>query len=298
MQEHCDSVWGHIDDLRKTLLRTLWVIALFFVGLLSLYQPILQVLTSYSFQTELAKQRVERFEIKNQTGIDQVFHLPTHAKWVGIGEGKASILRPGESLSYDQTITAPLLIMGPIEGLILVFKACFWLSIALAAPLWGWVWLRFILPGIKAQEKAFLIPFLIFSLIFILMGCLLAYRITLPIANEYLMLFNSSIGQNAWTLNHYVNYVLFLCAGHAIAAEIAFILMVLVHFRLLSPEWLISKRRYMIVAAFILGALLTPPDVLTQLLLAFPLIGIYEIAICYAKWRRLTRRELFHSDVH
>ena len=123
---------------------------------------------------------------------------------------------------------------------------------------------------------------------------------TLPIANDYLSLFNSSIGQNAWTLDHYVNYVLCLCLGHAIAAELSVLLLVLVHFGLLSAEWLIAKRRVMIVGAFILGALLTPPDVLTQLLLAFPLIGIYEIAICYANGatdKKQSARQLFHLDI-
>ena len=191
----------------------------------------------------------------------------------------------GDHLVYDQAIRSPLLIMGPVEGLILVFKTCFWLSLAMTAPFWGWVWLRFILPGMYARERAILVPFLLCSLFCIACGCSLAYYVTLPLANEYLTLFNSAIGQNAWTLNHYVNYVLLLCLGHAIAAELALLLMILVHFRLLSPEWMISKRRHMIVAAFILGALLTPPDVLTQVLLAIPLIAIYELAILYAKWR-------------
>ena len=123
----------------------------------------------------------------------------------------------------------------------------------------------------------------------------MAYFITLPIANQYLSLFNSAIGQNSWTLALYVNYVLFLCMGHAIAAELALLLLILVHFRCLSAEWLISKRRHMIVAAFILGALLTPPDVLTQLLMAIPLIGIYELAIWYAKFRGKERAEIHSS---
>lgn len=187
--------------------------------------------------------------------------------------------------SYEQAAGSPLLILGPIEGLTLVFKSCFWLSLAGTAPIWVWIWLQFILPGMQAHEKALVLPFIIFSFLCLTGGCLMAYFCTLPIANQYLSLFNSSIGQNAWTLANYVNYVLLLCLGHAIAAELAFFLLLLVHFRFLGSEWLISKRRYMIVAAFILGALLTPPDVLTQLLLAIPLMGIYEIAIWYAKIR-------------
>lgn len=296
MQELSDSFWGHVDDLRQTLLRTSWIIGIGFVAILTFYQPILNYFTAVPLEYSekgLMKQKVERLQVSNHTASDQLFQLPADARLVSSGETDAQngghphvLLAPGEKLVYDQVIRSPLLIMGPIEGLVLVFKACFWLSIAITAPVWGWVWLQFILPGIKAQERAILVPFLLLSLFCMACGCAMAYLVTLPLANDYLALFNSSIGQNAWTLNHYVNYVLFLCLGHAIAAELALMLLVLVHFRLLSPEWMISKRRYMIVGAFILGALLTPPDVLTQLLLAFPLIGIYEIAILYAKWRK------------
>lgn len=296
MQELSDSFWGHIDDLRRTLLRTILIIAIGFLAMLTFYQPILQFFVSVPsehFEAGLIKQRVERLQVVNHTRSIRLFQFPPDAKVVSQTEADGQKgghshyrLAPGEALIYDQIIHSPLLIMGPIEGLALVFRACFWLSIALTAPIWGWVWLQFILPGIKAQERAVLMPFLLGSLGCIVCGCAFAYFVTLPIANDYLTFFNSSIGHNAWTLNHYVNYVLFLCLGHAIAAELTLLLLVLVHFRFLSPEWLISKRRYMIVGAFILGALLTPPDVLTQFLMAIPLMGIYEIAICYAKWRR------------
>jgi sec-independent protein translocase protein TatC len=174
--------------------------------------------------------------------------------------------------------------MGPLEGFVLVLRVCFWLSLVLTAPLWGWFWLQFILPGLKNSERVILLPFLFYSLLFLSLGITLAYYVTLPVANQYLLFFNRSIGQNAWTLTHYVNYVLLLCLGHAIAAELTLLLFMLVHWRVLSPHWLMKKRRYMIVLAFILGALLTPPDVVTQLFLALPLIGAYEAAIWYAKW--------------
>jgi sec-independent protein translocase protein TatC len=219
--------------------------------------------------------------------VEKTVELPPKARIVSnlSNETHQYRLLPGENLIYEETITSPLLVMGPIEGLILVFKCCFWLSLAGTAPIWGWIWLQFILPGVKSHEKTLILPFLFCSLLCLVLGVLMAYYITLPIANQYLTLFNAAIGQNAWTLAHYVNYVLFLCLGHAIASELAFLLLLLVHFRLLSPEWLISKRRYMIVLAFVLGALLTPPDVLTQILMAIPLIGIYEFAILYAKFR-------------
>lgn len=305
MQGLFDSFWGHIDDLRQTFLRSVIVVGIGFIAALSFYQPILQLFTSTPMEqghSGLLKQRIERSQILNRTSREQFVEIPSNSRLISDLPGELNKhghfhyrLAAGEALIYEQAVRSPLLIMGPIEGLILVFRACFWLSLAGTAPIWGWIWLQFILPGIQAHERAILIPFLFGSLICLFLGGAMAYFVTLPIANQYLTLFNSGIGQNAWTLTNYVNYVLFLCLGHAIAAELALLLMILVHFRILSPEWLISKRRYLIVAAFILGALLTPPDVLTQLLLALPLMGIYEIAIWYAKFRVPERDESFRE---
>lgn len=303
MYDHWADFWEHVEDLRETLLKSLLVVGIGFIFLLMFYQPILHFLTAFpAEQTEhgLIKQKVQRIQITNQTREFQIFELPPNSQFVpspflNEQETKQISLLPGETVFYDEIIKSPLLIMGPIEGLTLVLKACFWLSLALTAPIWMWIWMEFILPGLKDQEKAILFPFLALSLFCLGVGIACAYCITVPIANQYLLLFNSSIGQNAWTLTHYMDYVLLLCLGHGIAAELALLLFILVHFRALSSDWLITKRRYMIVFAFILGALLTPPDVLTQLMLAIPLVGFYEIAIQYAKW--LERKVFTMQDV-
>lgn len=294
MQEHWASLWEHVEDLRCTFLRSLVIVGVGFILILMFYQPILQFLTAYPVeQTEegLIKHKIQRIQIINHTTSNQVFVLP-HQAWLvsplsPLEEKRDRFyqLSPGQALVYEEVVDSPLLIMGPIEGLVLVLKACFWLSLALTAPVWSWIWLQFILPGLREQERTILIPFLLLSLICLGIGVVLAYFLTLPIANQYLLLFNSSIGKNAWTLTHYVDYMLLLCLGHAIAAELALLLFILVHFRVLSTAWLVAKRRHMIVLAFVLGALLTPPDILTQLFLAIPLIGLYEAAIYYARWR-------------
>jgi len=71
--------------------------------------------------------------------------------------------------------------------------------------------------------------------------------------------------------------------ANALAFEIALILFFLVHLGILTPQMMQTKRRVMILVAFIVGALLTPPDVLTQVMLALPLIGLYELALLYGK---------------
>lgn len=234
--EYWSSIWEHVEELRKTLLRLIFIIGSGFLILFIFYQPILTFLTAhYQETTHLSKQ-------------------------------------------------PSLLILGPTEGFVLVCKMCFWLSATLTAPFWGWVLLQFILPGLHGKERSLLLPFLLLSFIALWLGILLAWYVTLPITNDYLLAFNSSIGQNAWTLSHYIHYVLVFCLGHAIAAECVILLLTLVHFQFLRHKWLIEKRRHMIVFAFIMGAVLTPPDIFSQILLAIPLIFFYELAILYAKW--------------
>lgn len=189
--------------------------------------------------------------------------------------------------SIEHSESGLLLIMGPLDGFVLVFRACFWLSLVATAPLWGAVWLRFALPALKPSERALMIPFILSSFLFLCMGLAFAHFVTLPTASHSLYLFNQSIGQNAWTLSSYVDYLLVILSGHAVAAEIALLLFFLVHFGVLRPGQLILMRRHMIVASFVLGALLTPPDIVTQFFLAVPLICLYELAIVYAKWRRV-----------
>jgi sec-independent protein translocase protein TatC len=293
MQEYWATFREHLDDLRTTLVRSFLIIGVGFLCALTFSHPILKFFAAYSIElteTGLIKHRIQRVQVINQTTEEQNFDLPA-GSWLVSGlfrprmkeESQTYRIAPGQALIYEGAAD-PLLILSPIEGLVLVFKLCFWLSVALTAPFWGWVWLQFILPGLKEKERMILFPFLLCSLGCLALGVAVAYKVTLPISNHYLFLFNNSIGQNAWTLSHYVNYVLLLCLGHAIAAELALLLLILVHFRFLSPAWLIDKRRYMIVLAFIIGALLTPPDVLTQVMLAIPLIALYELAILYAKW--------------
>jgi sec-independent protein translocase protein TatC len=132
---------------------------------------------------------------------------------------------------------------------------------------------------------------MITSLVFISLGCLFAYTITLPIANQYLQSFNATIGMNLWSLGNYLDYTLFLLMANGIAFEFGALGIFAVHLQYLSAETLIQNRRFAILGAFILAALLTPPDILTQFMLAIPLISLYEALILYAKMKRLRQNQ-------
>ncbi|MBA3721462.1 MAG: twin-arginine translocase subunit TatC [Parachlamydiaceae bacterium] len=302
-EESFQGLWGHVEELRKTLLRMLIIILAGFLIVLLFYQSIFSLLSPQNSnesnlsnqQSNLTKQLLQRERVVNSSNKSIFFTLPDGAHII---ETETNVphgghhnfeIKPRNYIVYEIPVnTTKLLILSPLEGFVLTLKICFWIGFAITSPIWGFLILKFVMPGLRKREKCVIVPFSIASFFAVLIGFSLAYFFTLPFANQYLAAFNSDIGMNAWSLANYYDYTLILFMGHIIAFEICVVLMFLVHFRFLSAEWLKEKRRYMIVFAFVLGALLTPPDVLTQLILALPLVVIYEFAIFYAKIRSKT----------
>lgn len=186
----------------------------------------------------------------------------------------------------SNSTNSSLVILGPLDGFLTTLKICLWVGAVGTSPFWLFVLFRFLSPGMRAGEKQLIIPFLAISALFILIGMSFAFWVTIPVANQYLMAFNQGIGINLWTLSQYLDYTLFLLLANGLAFELCAIGLFSVHLGIVSADSLISKRRYAIVGALILGALLTPPDVLTQLMLAIPLMGLYEIVILFARMRK------------
>jgi sec-independent protein translocase protein TatC len=283
-------LWNHIHDLRGTIIRFLLILFLGFIVALYFYPTIMSFLNPKIGSTPLTLEKIERHQIKNQDSIPYFYSFTTDTKIIFASEKTKEItpyqyeILPGGIIKYEKYINNPqLIILGPLEGFLTTFKVCFWVSLAVTAPLWGFVLLRFILPGLHEGEIKWIPPFFAGSFIFIFLGFLLAFWFTIPLANSYFLLFNNEIGINLWSLSHYIDYTLTLVLGHAVAFELCFLLIFLVHLGWISSEWLMDKRRIMIVLAFVLGAILTPPDVLTQFMLAIPLVIIYEITIFYSK---------------
>lgn len=177
----------------------------------------------------------------------------------------------------------PLAVFSPTEGIVITFKVCLYTSLFLSAPFWLWEVLKFISPALKENERRIVIPFFLTSIAFMITGCFLACSITIPLSNQYLMSFNATMAQNLWGLSEYLDYTFLLMLAHGFAFECGVLLLLLVHLGLIKDSTLIKGRRYSILGSFILAALLTPPDVFSQVMLALPLIGFYEMAIGYAK---------------
>jgi len=148
----------------------------------------------------------------------------------------------------------------------------------IANQLWA-----FVAPGLYAKEKRALLPFIFATPILFAMGASLAYFVVMPTAFHFFLGFQgNSSGLKVEALpstDAYLTLVMQFILAFGVSFLMPVLLMLLNRAGIVSRAQLIGLRRYMIVAAFILAAVLTPPDVVSQLMLAIPLILLYEITI-------------------
>lgn len=302
------SFWTHIEELRLTIIRCFLFIGIGIILSFVFYDTLFAILTSpikniHHHSHLLTRKSVKRERILNQGNVEQSYRLPPSSHYILASQNVHQVsdntyILPPNGYIEMETLISPmeLVMMGPIEGMLITMKVCIWAGVALASPFWTFYLFRFIAPAFGVQDRKILLSFTLLSFVFVIAGLLLAYFVTIPIANEYLYQFNQALGTNLWTLSHYLSYVITLLLANAFAFEMCVCLLCLVHFNLISAKSMAAKRRHMIVAAFIIAAVLTPPDILTQFMLAIPLILLYEIAIIYAKIRLKRQSKTNHSS--
>ncbi len=172
----------------------------------------------------------------------------------------------------------------PTETFMLSMKLSFFAGIILAFPLLLMFVLQFILPGLHANEKRVLWPSMLVGFGLFLGGVLFAYYGVLPRALTFFYEWSGSLGvSNDWRIGEYISFATQFTLLFGLSFELPVVVMVFVKLGLLSYETMSKTRSYAILAIFVTAAVLTPtPDVFTLLLMALPMILLYEICIWLA----------------
>lgn len=169
------------------------------------------------------------------------------------------------------------------EAFFVNLKVALFASTMLASPVIATQIWRFVAPGLYANEKRAFLPFLIMTPLLFLCGAALAYYFAMPVALHFLLGFEGNVGgveQEALpAIGNYLSFVTKFLFGFGVAFLLPVLLMLLERAGIVTRQQLSSGRRYAIVAAFAISAVLTPPDVVSQLLLAIPLVLLYELAL-------------------
>jgi sec-independent protein translocase protein TatC len=174
-----------------------------------------------------------------------------------------------------------------VEVKVALFAALMLTFPVIATQLW-----KFVAPGLYAKEKKALLPFLLMTPLFFTAGAMFAYYLAMPWALHFLLSYQGNIGgiqQEALpAVGNYLSFSTRFLFGFGVAFLTPVLLMILERAGLVTREQLVKSRRYAIVACAVVSAVLTPPDVVSQLLLLVPLYLLYEfaiIAIRITHWR-------------
>ena len=169
------------------------------------------------------------------------------------------------------------------ETFFTALKVAFFAGFIISLPVIFWQLWLFLAPGLYDHEKKLVIPFVFFGTLMFLVGSSFAYYIVVPLGFDFLIAFGSTVVTVLPSIGKYVDFFTKLLFGFGIAFELPVITFFLAKIGLVDDRMLKDFFRYAIVIIFIVAALLTPPDVLSQLLMAAPLILLYGVSIYIAK---------------
>ncbi|MGQ0558287.1 MAG: twin-arginine translocase subunit TatC [Sphingosinicella sp.] len=203
----------------------------------------------------------------------------------------AVLVQPLRAAGQDQLIAVAV-----FEQFFVRIKVAFFGALMVAFPiLASQIWL-FVAPGLYRKERKAFLPFLLMTPFLFAAGAALAYFVAMPVALQYLLGFEGQLGGVRQTslpgIGNYLDFVTRFLFGFGVAFLLPVLLMLLERAGLVTRDQLKRGRRYAIVIAFVAAAILTPPDIISQFLLAVPLVLLYElslIAIWFTEKRRASK---------
>ncbi len=170
-----------------------------------------------------------------------------------------------------------------IEGFMIRLKASLIAGIIIALPIIVYEIYKYIAPAIEIKDRKFIGISVVAALFLLYLGIAFTFFLLLPFAIQILISFTPDDMASIIGASKYLSFVLLFCLAMGIMFELPIIIMILTRIGIITPEILISKRKYALVLIWIIAAVLTPPDVLTQMMLAIPVMLLYEISIIISK---------------
>ena len=179
------------------------------------------------------------------------------------------------------------------EGFFVEVRVAFFAAFFVAFPvIANQVW-AFVAPGLYKREKLAFLPFLVATPVLFILGGALAYYVVMPVAFEFLLSYQGNVGgielEALPSIGEYLSFVMHFILAFGIAFLLPVLLMLVERAGLVTRDQLKRGRRYAILVAFVIAAVATPPDVLSQFMLAIPLILLYELSLV-AIWFTERRR--------
>ncbi len=176
-----------------------------------------------------------------------------------------------------------LVFTGLPEAFFTYFKVSFLFGLILAAPVILYQFWMFVAPGLYKNERRLLLPIVFLSSFFFIGGALFGYFFVFPFGFRFFLGFATDIIKPLPAMREYLSFSTKLLLAFGLVFELPLVIMFLARMGLVTVDYLQKNRKYAILIFFVVAAILTPPDVITQILMAIPLMLLYEISIVGAR---------------
>ena len=255
------SFWDHLEELRRRIIISAIAIGVF--AMASLYfHSLIEKFIRFPLETPLNSLLVT--VIDNTVGSE------------GSAMGFLSI-----ALRSASGINAELIKVDPLSAIMVYLKVSIACGVLLASPIVLYQIWAFVFPALTQHEKRFVLPLFLIIVLFFVIGAIFAYLVVVPVVLQ----FSASLfpdAANRWDIERHVNFLTRLLLGFGIAFELPIVMGFLARIGVINSRGFRERQNYAFVGIFAMSAMLTPADVMSMLLMAIPLIGLYQLGIFFA----------------
>lgn len=195
---------------------------------------------------------------------------------------------------FGKQVTVPLQIIAPAEAFLTYLKVSFMAGVFLALPVILYQLWRFVAPGLLAHERKYTVPFIVGSTSLFYAGGVMFYLL-LPLIVDFLLSFAGQDIKAQLSVGYYVAFCIRLMIAFGVVFQLPMVVIFLTQLELITSQTLIKNFRYAVVLTFVVAAILTPPDVISQTFMALPTLLLYGVSILIAKRIESKRAE---RDAH
>jgi len=211
--------------------------------------------------------------------------------FIAVGAGFVLCYAFAESI-FD-ILAAPLLKMMPTGGSLIFtsvaeafftyMKVAFIAGLMIASPFVLYQIWAFVAPGLYRHEKRYVVPFVLAGSFFFALGIFFGYYVALPVGFKFLLGFATDFIRPMPSMKEYLSFSMKFLLAFGLVFEFPVVLVLLARIGVVDAKTLARQRKYAILLIFIFAAILTPPDIISQIMVALPLMGLYELSILLSR---------------
>jgi sec-independent protein translocase protein TatC len=183
-----------------------------------------------------------------------------------------------------------LVFTGPLDKFLAHLKVSLLAGVIISTPWWALQVWKFLAPALYKNEKRLTVVFITVASILFMVGICFAYFVVFPMAFQFLLNFGSEIDKPMITINQYLGFFLITSLAFGVAFELPLLIVTLAYFGLVDYQFLKANRKYAILILAIFTAVITPPDLLSMLMMLGPMWLLYDLSTFGVKWMHSRRK--------